>query len=174
MRKNGILLFTETSDRGGMEIFSKTLLEGIIYSAKDVDFKIILLNNAFPPNIKLANQDSARLRFFCCASRFKIIRNIKFILFFIRNTLFRRPDFIIANHMWFQRIYWFLTPLIRVNYGFMVYGVEAWNLSFIDKIIIRRAKVIGSCSDYTRRKIYDQIGIRGNIMLFSPAVLGNK
>ena len=153
MKKNGILLFTETSDRGGMEIFSKTFLEGIICYTKDVDFKIILLNNAFPPNINFANQDRTRLRFFCCGSRFKIIRNIKFILFFICNVLFKRPDFIVANHMWFQKIYWFLTPLIRANYGFMVYGVEAWNLSFIDKIIIRGAKVVGSCSDYTRRKI---------------------
>ena len=136
MKKRGLLLFNEISDRGGIEVFSKTFLESLIRLIDNPNLNIILLNHNVLPDINIADQRSKRLKFFFCNSNFKIIKKIKCITFFIYNVMFRKPDFIISNHLWFLRMYWFIRPLLKIDYGFIVYGIETWKLNFIDKSIV--------------------------------------
>ncbi len=166
-----LLLFTEISDKGGIEVFSKYFLSSILDYEKETKFDSILVNNKEPPKIE---KNCNEINYFCCDSQYKLIKKLKFVFFFLKSLIFEKPEYIISNHISLLRLYSYLHPLFKIKYGFVGYGIDVWNLDKTDKKIIKDAKVIAPFSNYTANKIKKQIKSEYSSILFPPLVEENK
>ena len=165
------MLFTEISDRGGIEVFSKYFLNAILQSTKNADMTILILNNISPPVVDISYaKKNNNLRFFCCGSKVKIFKKVKFVALLFWNIIFHRPRIIISNHINLLKLCGIIYPILRVNYGVITYGIEVWNLNFLKRIVLKNAKYIASFSKYTSSKISNQVETKGKIFLFPPCV----
>ena len=169
--KKALLLFTEISDKGGIEVFSKYFLDFVIKCVKNTNLNIVLVNNKKPPKIKNYYK---KINFLCCGSQYKLIRKIKFAFFFLKILIFEKPNYIISNHISLLRLLYYFRKIFKINYGFIGYGIEVWDLDNINKEIVRNAKVIATFSDYTATKIKEQINSKYTYILFPPLIKENK
>jgi glycosyltransferase involved in cell wall biosynthesis len=167
------LLFTEISCRGGVELFSSYFFYSIVevLQRKKVNrIEVILLNNKDLPSIE-GDDNKTRIIFRCLASKFRVVRLLKFTFYIVYNLLFVQPDFIISNHINLLKPCFLFFPILKlfaIKYGFVAYGIDVWNLNRLEKLIVRNADIILPISNYTKTKILQQSLIKGEIILFPP------
>lgn len=170
MKNSVLLLFTEVSDKGGIEVFSEYFLESIIKVVKSEKINLITINNKKLPQ----KFDKYNIKTYCCASRFKFFKKMKFLLFFLWNILFDTPNYIISNHISPLKIYIPFHPFLKINYCLVAYGIDVWHLNFLERKIVKNAKLIASFSKYTSSKIKNQVKVKGKIIYFPPVINKNK
>lgn len=78
------------------------------------------------------------------------IPKIIFILQVFVKALFSNPDFIIASHVNFSPLCFFLKRLFGKEYVILAYGIEVWNMKEAVKIrALKESKKIIAISNYT-------------------------
>ncbi|MFH1645242.1 MAG: glycosyltransferase [Candidatus Omnitrophota bacterium] len=168
--KKILLLLSGISQTGGIEKYTQNFLEAALLADNHFSGNVIVMNDKEPPNIP----GIERMKFFCCGSKYRFLRKIKFVLFFIYIIIIRRPSFILSNHIGLLRLYCFMRPFLRINYGLMVYGVDVYNLSLICKKIFENSKFVTSISSYTSSKLLEQVDVKEKIRLIPPLVDGSE
>lgn len=150
-----LLLFTDISDRGGIEVFSRYFLSSIASSAENAQITALLLKNTSPPN--LGKFVASRVKLICCGSRFPYWSRIKLTFIFFSIILFEKPTFIICNHINLARLCIIPYKFLRVRYAFVAYGIDVWYIdSFLKRQALINAHRIASFSHFTSSKILQQ------------------
>ncbi len=175
MRNSYLLLFTEISDRGGIEVFSRYFLDAISQSVNNTDIRVLLLDNDSPPNIDTINHGTNRLEYFCCNSKIPLFKKIKFMALFFWSVIFKRPKLIISNYINLLKPCVIIYPFLKIDYVVVAYGVDVWNLEgFLEKMVLKNAKRVASFSKFTTLKINEQIKLKGKIFPLPPPISANS
>lgn len=166
-----LILLTEISKIGGIEVFSNWFLKEALKQLKTSEVHVVIYNQDKKTKEVEDLEKTTGARFYICGSKYKLLKLIKYI--FITFSLFMRikKGAIIANHInLLKATHLYLKIWRGIKYCVFVYGIDAWNLSKKEKNILENASIIASFSKYTADKIKDQISCKLNFLLFPPSV----
>lgn len=175
MRSSYLLLFTEISNKGGIQVFSKFFMDAVFHSLENADITVLLLNNNRPPTIDPIKLGTNRVKFLCCGSRIPLFKKIKFVVLFLWSVVCKSPKLIISNHISLLKVYSVLYPILKIDYGVVVHGIEVWNLkNTLERVALENARSVASVSRYTSSKINEQVKINGKIFPLPPPISGDR
>ena len=167
-KNNYLFLATEISDSGGIEIFSKYLIESLMDQRENIHLTAILLNNSDLPNIKTVRND---FNCICCGHKVRLLSRVKFLFNSLLYFFLKRPKVVIANHINLSPICLFLNKISNTPYITIIYGVEVWNIpSALKRKSLEDSTVVASFSNYTSSQIQKNFNIKNKIFYFPPTV----
>lgn len=149
---------------GGIQSYGEGLVRAVL--ASDMfQVSLFVKNNRDIP-VSLQEQLQGRWKTFGRLPG--IVRTVVWAIRCTRAALLDRPALILVGHARFAPIALLLRIVARQRYGVMTYGLEAWNLSFLQRISLRRAARVITISDFTARALEGQRALpRGQ----SPEIL---
>lgn len=173
-RSHYLILIPEISERGGIEVFSRSFLQSVVNFLKNFEVSVIILNQKLSDLARVLGFNDKNISLFCCGSKFRIFKKIKFAIFFVSLLLIKRPKSIISTHINLLKFYIFLYPLFKIRYLLITYGIEVWSMTFLKRIILQNAAIITALSNYTAEKIKKVCGEDQRIIIFPPVVDDKK
>lgn len=164
-----LLLFTEVSDRGGLQLYAKHFINALLSSVNGAQVTVLLLNNTMPPEVK----PGYSVKFICCGPVDFRWRKLKFISYALWQILSQRPDLIICNHIAISQMCVVIKALFKIEYDVVINGVEI--LSGINGFLrnegLKRSRRIISLSEYLGTKANEQIkGIGSKVVVVHPPI----
>jgi glycosyltransferase involved in cell wall biosynthesis len=152
---------------GGIERFNRNLLDAL--TKLGLNLYVFSINDR-----KL--KTSLPYTFKGCGNRYRLISKIKFLLFSIFYSLKFRPNLVICGHINFSPLCYVLKRLFDLDYMVITYGIDAVNIkSRLKRLALKETQLILSISDFTKKKIIEQIPeLNGKIYILPPAVDNNE
>lgn len=142
-----LVLVTGIDSDGGIQIFNRFLIKGLLDLGHQIE--VISINDRQLPA-------SREYPFFSCA-QWKLLRKGAFVLQALKQSKKFRPELIICGHINFSFLCLLLKTFFRKPYFTVAHGIEAWNLKALNKMGVMRSTRILAVSNFTRRKILEQL-----------------
>ena len=136
------------SSVGGIQAFNRNLARALVEATPSLDLTIISLND----------RDTVSDRFVRGRANFIACRGHRFpaAYFGLRaaaETFRMKPDLVIAGHMSFSAIAFFLKLCSGRNWVLVAHGVESWNPKNYQKYLASKAAGVLAVSNYTASRI---------------------
>ncbi|MBW4649292.1 MAG: glycosyltransferase [Kastovskya adunca ATA6-11-RM4] len=137
--------------KGGIQVYSATLLEALQNLYPQVDFQVFLKHDRrSSPSLSFSNPP----QFHFSGRWFLPLRTAAFAAQIVGQGIWKRPDLVIATHLNFTPAAYLLKRLTDVPYWAIAHGIEAWNIQKPGlRSALQHADRILAVSGYTRDRL---------------------
>jgi phosphatidylinositol alpha-1,6-mannosyltransferase len=98
-----------------------------------------------------------------------VFSKLKFTFKIIFNALFWGPDIIFSGHINFSPVCYFIRIFFGKRYVVTTHGIEVWDLkSAIKKVALKKARLVITISDYTKKELIRQMPEVANRIFILP------
>lgn len=137
--------------KGGIQVYSAVFLRVLenLHTKKHLN---IFLKHDSPSSLNLAKLTSTK--FHCTGTWLVSLRTFAFAAKIIKYGILQQPNLIIASHLNFTPVAYWLKRLTKIPYWVTVYGMEAWDVKnpSIQKALHNADRIL-SISGYTRDRL---------------------
>lgn len=143
--------------KGGIQVYLGFVLRGFSDMTAYIKYQIFVKNDSkLPSDTGYGNH----LQFYLSGKLPQPYRNLAFGASVIGSVLLKRPQLLIAGHLNFTPLIYWLNRLTGIPYWVNVYGLDAWQ---VERPILRKAlhaadRII-SISGYTRDRLIQELNI---------------
>lgn len=152
--------------KGGIQVYSDFLLEALKEISPSTKIDVFLKHDKSP----VLNDALFSQTWFHCVGHWPIkLRTLAFAVNLFFYGILHRPNLIIATHLNFSVVAYWLNQLLGIPYWAVAHGVDAWDIT--DKNLIRALKhadQIVAVSNYTRERLINEHAFEPDRVVLLP------
>jgi glycosyltransferase involved in cell wall biosynthesis len=153
--------------RGGIQRFNQLFLRALDRLAPELDFECTVLSqDDADADYEREGRPWSHLGFVAGGGmRSTSLKTIK-------RCAGSRPDLLLIGHLGMSPLGWLCRPFVRLGYGVIVHGREAWTVPRRSRrLAVRKAARVFSVSDYTARELARESGLQMERVRILPNAL---
>lgn len=137
--------------KGGIQVYSAILLEALQNLSPQSKYDVMLLHDRPTTNIPVS---PGKIRWHYCGSIPVRFRYLVYTAQLISWALWQKPKLIIATHLNFTVVSYWLKKLMGISYWTVAHGIEAWDINRPQLTrALHHADKILAVSSYTRQRL---------------------
>lgn len=152
--------------KGGIQVYSAILLEALQKLAPQGNYEAMLLHDR-PQSDK--SQTSGKISWHYCGNIPLKLRYFAYTAQLVGWALWQRPKLIIATHLNFTVVAYWLRKIAGIPYWTVAHGIEAWNIERpqLTRALHHADKVL-AVSGYTRQRLIDEQNLASSKVVVLP------
>jgi len=159
------------STTGGIQAFSRHLIEAV-YTEAFSNFFRVLIKNDLPGDIP---DKQASRHFNVCGHWPHKLRSPRFALECLRHVRRERPDLIVSTHLHFGPLATVARRSFGTPYVLVAHGIDAWQITKVSRRrALLEANLVLAVSRYTRDRLVREAGLDANLVKILPNTFDAK
>ena len=152
--------------KGGIQVYSAVLLEALQKLAPQIKYEAMLLHDR-PTASK--TQTSGKISWHYCGNVPLKLRYFAYTAQLVALALWQRPKLIIATHLNFTVVAYWLKKVTGIPYWTVAHGIEAWGIKRpqLTRALHHADKVL-AVSSYTRQRLINEQNLASDKVVVLP------